>query len=305
MIEVSTDLVASVGAAFIAGVSASAHCIAMCGGISLCLQKSTANPIQLISPHQSLTTTARLSADLMTRFRPLLTLSPHLIRITTYALLAFLVYLISGHDFLSTHAESGAPRWLLGLGLVGAGVYNLWVMRHPCLGCQTHRATLATEIPRWMRWFWGLLPCPIVITMLIASRGTNSAIHAALFMFCFGLGTLPALIGFTWGAQQTFRTVSHSSKNRSWYNLLASGQRAFTVILLLGGIWTLSSEWLMSHHHHQHHHHHALSAASRTMEDAADTLYHHTQHHFQKGSVHTSIARKTGKSQYQYESVDT
>jgi len=44
---------------------------------------------------------------------------------------------------------------------------------------------------------WGLLPCGLVFAMLMNAVSTGSALGGALVMVVFGLGTWPALIGFS------------------------------------------------------------------------------------------------------------
>jgi uncharacterized protein len=44
---------------------------------------------------------------------------------------------------------------------------------------------------------WGLLPCGLVFAMLMNAVSTGSALWGALVMVVFGLGTWPALIGFS------------------------------------------------------------------------------------------------------------
>ncbi len=45
---------------------------------------------------------------------------------------------------------------------------------------------------------WGFLPCGFLYTMLLYAALRGSAAQAALMLVCFGLGTLPALLGANW-----------------------------------------------------------------------------------------------------------
>lgn len=47
---------------------------------------------------------------------------------------------------------------------------------------------------------WGWLPCGLVYTALTWSLASGDSLNGALFMFFFGLGTLPALIASSLGA---------------------------------------------------------------------------------------------------------
>lgn len=43
---------------------------------------------------------------------------------------------------------------------------------------------------------WGLLPCGLVFAMLVNAAATGNGVSGALVMVAFGLGTVPALVGF-------------------------------------------------------------------------------------------------------------
>ncbi len=53
----------------------------------------------------------------------------------------------------------------------------------------------------------GFLPCGLVYTALAASLGVGSAAESALFMFLFGLGTSPALLGLSYAAGMLTHTL--------------------------------------------------------------------------------------------------
>ena len=42
---------------------------------------------------------------------------------------------------------------------------------------------------------WGLLPCGLVYTLLLAAASTGSVPAGAAIMVAFGLGTLPSMVG--------------------------------------------------------------------------------------------------------------
>jgi len=42
---------------------------------------------------------------------------------------------------------------------------------------------------------WGWLPCGMVYSVLVTAMLSGSAVHGALVMLAFGLGTLPMLLG--------------------------------------------------------------------------------------------------------------
>ncbi|TAD85162.1 MAG: sulfite exporter TauE/SafE family protein [Bacteroidetes bacterium] len=56
--------------------------------------------------------------------------------------------------------------------------------------------------PFFMGLINGLLPCGLVYMGLTAALATGHALHATLFMFVFGMGTMPLLLGFVLMAKQ-------------------------------------------------------------------------------------------------------
>ena len=52
---------------------------------------------------------------------------------------------------------------------------------------------------------WGLLPCGLVLTALLAAAVAPSPAEGAFRMVAFGLATLPALLGVRWIARQQIR----------------------------------------------------------------------------------------------------
>lgn len=59
----------------------------------------------------------------------------------------------------------------------------------------------------------GLLPCGMVYMALTGAMASGSIAGAALFMFSFGVGTLPALLGLAfWGVKLSWQTRRHMQK---------------------------------------------------------------------------------------------
>jgi len=59
----------------------------------------------------------------------------------------------------------------------------------------------------------GLLPCGMVYMALTGAMASGSIAGAALFMFSFGIGTLPALLGLAfWGVKLSWQTRRHMQK---------------------------------------------------------------------------------------------
>jgi hypothetical protein len=49
---------------------------------------------------------------------------------------------------------------------------------------------------------WGLLPCGLVLTALLAAMASTNMVQGALTMLVFGLATIPSLFAVRWLAQQ-------------------------------------------------------------------------------------------------------
>jgi sulfite exporter TauE/SafE len=86
---------------------------------------------------------------------------------------------------------------------------------------------------------WGWLPCGLVYFVLIWALTAGDAIHGALTMLAFGLGTLPTLI--TAG----FMT--------SWITRFAHSSRARQVVGVLIIAMAIGSLFIPMEHHHHHH----------------------------------------------------
>ncbi len=56
---------------------------------------------------------------------------------------------------------------------------------------------------------WGWLPCGLVYSALTWSLSSASPLQGGLLMFCFGLGTLPALIATSMGASFLLPILQH------------------------------------------------------------------------------------------------
>lgn len=215
-------------AAFTIGLMGSLHCIGMCGGIS-----------------SALTTAVKPGARPLTRqfIYPLLYSTG---RITSYALAGAIVALL-GHQFrdlLGSHGPSLLRMFaaimmiLLGLYLSGwwqilnhlerAGA-RLWKKLAPFTRHLIPVDRPAKALALGMLWGW--LPCGLVYSALAWSVGADSILHGALLMLCFGLGTLPAMLGVGFFSH----VLNDWARTRS--------NRTAAALLLIGfGLWTLLSQ---------------------------------------------------------------
>lgn len=93
----------------------------------------------------------------------------------------------------------------------------------------------ATTVPRRLALgaLWGWLPCGLSWSMLLVALFTVDALHGALTMAAFGLGTLPAVLPLTWGSARLARRLA-TPGHRRWLGLLVVG----------AGLVTLAAPWL-------------------------------------------------------------
>lgn len=168
--------------ALLMGLTGSLHCAGMCG------------PIVLVMPFQH-----------MSGFKKVLGIGLyHLGRITSYALMAMLLYsfrslfdprmqqyvsLFAGAMLLIMGVVAFIPNSKLQISMPWATVVKNRlgsVMGHPSVGMLAVAGMLN-----------GLLPCGLVYMALSASINTASVSDAILFVYTFGLGTVPMMVGLT------------------------------------------------------------------------------------------------------------
>jgi len=206
---------AQASTAFILGLSGAGHCLGMCGGIAAALNLGG----------------ARSSA---------ITVAYHTGRITSYTALGAALGLASAS--IDIGAWTIGLRYLAGLLLIGMGLYiaNWWrgmalLERAGSRLWQPVQRLSSKLLPlrRWPQGFalglcWGLMPCGLIYSSLAWAATAQNAIAAALMMLLFGLGTLPAMLATSMGAQglQAF--------------LRRRGLKQVIAVLLIGsGAWTL------------------------------------------------------------------
>jgi hypothetical protein len=207
-------------AAFLIGFLGSGHCLVMCGGI--------VGALQLLMPDggNKLQFQIALSAG----------------RILCYSLLGALV---GGLGFLAMQLAGGSMhllRLLSGLMLLLMALYvsKLWSV---LVLLEKAGRPLWRLIQPWTKRLlpldhpakafgyglgWGLLPCGLVYSSLSWSLASGSAWHGALWMACFGLGTLPALLL----AGQAASTLN-GWKQKAWVRY------SIAAILALYGLYTI------------------------------------------------------------------
>jgi len=191
---------ASIGTALILGLLGGAHCIGMCGGI--------AATVGMTRPD------SRAGALI-------LLLGYNGGRLLSYALAGAL---LGGLGVLVADGTATLIlRTLAGLMLVAMGLYiaqwwkgllhleragsGLWRYIRPLasrfLPARTPLQALALGL------LWGWLPCGLVYSTLIWASAAGQWQTSALLMFCFGLGTLPAMLATGLMAAQLRQLLAH------------------------------------------------------------------------------------------------
>ena len=176
------------GAALLVGLLGSSHCLGMCGGIVSALSMG-------------------VSADLKPRPLFIYHLAYNLGRICSYVLVGFAAgSLGAGLAELGVSPLAGRlfaaffmialglylANWWRGLALLDKLGARLW--RHIQPVAQSLLPVKSPFQAFLLGGLWGWLPCGLVYAVVAWSLTTTSALQAALLMFGFGLGTLPAML---------------------------------------------------------------------------------------------------------------
>ena len=259
----TTDLATMLPAALAAGLAASGHCAAMCGGVAgaLALRHRASTPAR----------------------RTLLALVYNLARISSYAAAGALAGLAGGALLaaidigalaLVFRVLSGAimvavaGRLLFGWRLLdpleAAGAV-LWRRLGPA-AARPGAGELGSALRLGLA--WGLLPCGMTYSMLLLSATTASPWAGAGVMLAFGVGTLPSMTA----AVLVFeRAAGLLSRRASW-------RRVAGVVLLVAGLWTAGYAVLHAGgaHHGAHHH---PPTGSTTPSPASEPTTGHEHHH--------------------------
>lgn len=214
------------GAALLTGLLGGAHCVAMCGGIAT-------------------------GFSVHSRGSGWAALQPNLGRVGGYVLAGAIVGGLGGGLLgVARIPQLGiAMRALVGIVLVVAGLRmldrkgrlprfsggpgnRLWRALQPLQRRLLPADTAGKRIALGMLWGW--MPCGLSTTLLAAAWLSASAVHGALTMAAFGLGTLPVMVSLTWaGARIGQRLQRGAFRN-------AAG-----LLVIAAGILTLAAPWLM------------------------------------------------------------
>ena len=214
--------------AFLLGLVSSVHCFGMCGGISVAMGMSVPDG----------------------RYQKLSRLFAHSIgRILCYAILGLLVGSISQVFVLVFQPLAGYLRIFSGVMLVAMGLYiaqwwmglaalekagqGIWKKIQPQISTFQPISRLRNAFMLGL--CWGMLPCGLVYSVLAWTASSSSAVNAAVLMFVFGLGTLPAMVTSGYAGSQLKKFLQ-----KLGLRIL------FALLLCLMGIWTIIQA--SSHH---------------------------------------------------------
>ena len=167
------------------------HCIGMCGPLVASYALHSAAGPQRIFPH----------------------LMYNAGRITTYSCIGSLMGLTG--TFVNTAGRlagiqnaagmiTGVVMIVMGLGIVGLFKSAGFIERHNSALMKAVKVVTETDSP-WRYYplglLLGLLPCGLSYSIFIGAAGTGGLLQGTFFTFCFGLGTVPALLlfGFVMG----------------------------------------------------------------------------------------------------------
>jgi sulfite exporter TauE/SafE len=219
------------GAAWLLGLVASGHCLLMCGGITAALGVATAR-----------TASGRPRPDLLIGYQ--------LGRILSYALAGLLLAGALGRfvAWLDVDWVRRMLRALAALALVLAAIVAVGGLRDPSLGAgQWAWRRIAPFGRRWLPVdtlnrslafgaLWGWMPCGHVYMVLMIAALQADATRGALTMLAFGLGTAPAMLAASFGAE---RALGAARRPRA--------RRLAAVTLLACAALTLAGPWWMAH----------------------------------------------------------
>jgi sulfite exporter TauE/SafE len=211
-------------AALLTGLMGGLHCAAMCGGIATGLAAS--------SPRGGLGIAIALNGG----------------RILGYTLAGAIVGGFGG-GLLALARSDGlavALRVAMGAVLLLVAVRLLWPQRLGALGeagawlwrklqpVQARVLPATGPLRPWVQGlFWGWLPCGLSTTVLAAAWLEADALHAALLMLAFGLGTTATMIPLTWSGARLGGLLAR----RGW-------RVAAAALVASAGLLTMVGPWL-------------------------------------------------------------
>lgn len=228
----------TLASAFLLGFFSTLHCVGMCGGII--------GALSLSLPLEIRNNKLRLFSFVFTY---------NFGRIVSYSVAGLIAGWVGTGVLQSTGFDQGHAilKWIgitmmiaIGLYLTGwlpqlARIEKIGIPVWKRLEPIGRKLVPVASLPKALAYglIWGWLPCGMVYFVLIWALTAGDAVHGALTMLAFGLGTLPTLL--TAG----FMT--------SWITRFAHSTRARQVVGLLIIAMAIGSLFIPMENHHHHH----------------------------------------------------
>uniref|UniRef100_A0A7C1WVX4 Sulfite exporter TauE/SafE family protein n=1 Tax=Pseudomonas graminis TaxID=158627 RepID=A0A7C1WVX4_9PSED len=232
------DLLPQLLSALVLGLLGGGHCLGMCGGLMGALTfaippEQRARRLRLLMAYNIGRVFSYACAGLLTGMLGwAVANSPG----------AILLRVIAG--LLMITMGLYLAGWWSGLTRIEALGRGVWRYLQPL----TRRLMPVSTTPRALLLgaVWGWLPCGLVYSTLLWSASQGNALHSALLMLAFGIGTWPVLLATGLAAER----ISALLRRRSVR--VAGG-----LLVILFGLWTLPGphqQWLMGHTPHSMNH---------------------------------------------------
>jgi sulfite exporter TauE/SafE len=220
----------TLSAALVLGLLASGHCAVMCGGISAALGLATSKRAD-----------GRPQMRLMVAYQCGRVLSYALAGLLIGGVLGAFVNLLDLEAVRRTLRALSALALLLGAWVVSGRMQDpaarigriLW----PKLAPLGRRLLPVNSLPRALAFgmVWGWMPCGMVYTVLFVAALQVDAIGAAATMTAFGMGTAPAMLAASFGAQRLLGFTARPA-----------GRRVAGSVLVACAVLTFTAPWLVS-----------------------------------------------------------
>ena len=218
----------TLGAALLLGFAASGHCLVMCGGITAALGMAAAK-----------NTNGRTRSTLLMGYQ--------LGRVISYALAGLLFAGIFGGlvSLLDIESVRRTLRAASALALLLAALAAFGFLRDPGIGIGRRlwpriaplgrRLLPVNTLPRALAFglVWGWMPCGFVYSVLLVATLQADAVHGAIIMAAFGIGTIPALLIAALGAQRF-----------AGFAALAPTRYIAGSVLMISAALTLAGPWV-------------------------------------------------------------
>lgn len=211
-------MLSSLSAALLIGLSSSAHCIFMCGGIAASFgadRSNASSPFWLVNGcfHfgrlLSYATIGCLLGLLVNSVSELLNIGMFLRIVAGILLILMGLYLANIWRLLAGFEQVMQPVW-----------QPIATFIKPYIPASNPRDALIVGL------CWGWLPCGLVYSTLVwASSSASNPIESGMLMFAMGVGSLPALLGIGFFSQFL---------RKKWTGFLSG------VAVCMFGLWTLA-----------------------------------------------------------------